>query len=161
DLLKKLKNDWKLETGVKTSFVKADNDMKFFNASSGNPELDATKTNHYIYQENINAIYANVSKKWEKFSTNFGLRVENTNVKGNQITTNQVNTKNYTQLFPSAVFAYDLTDKSNLEINFSRRITRPSYNQLNPFKFYLDPTTSKAGNPDLNPQTTMNYELTY
>jgi outer membrane receptor protein involved in Fe transport len=161
DFTKALKDDWKVEGGVKTSLVKADNDLQFFNVSLGNPVLDGTKTNHYIYEENINAIYGNVSKKWKKFSTNFGLRLENTNVKGTQITTNQVNKKNYTQLFPSAVFSYDVTDKSNLEINFSRRITRPSYNQLNPFKFYLDPTTYRAGNPDLNPQTTMNYELTY
>jgi outer membrane receptor protein involved in Fe transport len=161
DLTKAFKNNWKLEAGVKTSFVKADNDLQFFDASSGTPEIDKDKTNHFIYEENINAAYGNVSKKWKKFSTNFGLRIENTNVTGTQMTTNQINKKNYTQLFPSAVFSYDVTDKSNLEINFSRRITRPSYNQLNPFKFYLDPTTYKAGNPELNPQTTMNYELTY
>ncbi|MDR6919296.1 TonB-dependent receptor domain-containing protein [Chryseobacterium sp. 2987] len=161
DLSKNLKNDWKIEAGAKVSFVKADNDLKFFDASSGTPVLDVNKTNHFIYEENINAVYGNVSKKWEKFSAIFGLRAENTNVKGTQLTTNQVNKKNYTQLFPSAVFSYNMTDKSSLEVNFSRRITRPSYNQLNPFKFYLDPTTYRAGNPDLNPQTTMNYELTY
>lgn len=161
DLTKALKGDWKLEGGVKTSFVKADNDLQFFDASSGTPILDITKTNHYIYEENINAAYGNVSKKWKKFSSTFGLRVENTNVTGTQLTTNQINKKNYTQIFPSAVFSYDLNEKNNVELNFSRRITRPSYNQLNPFKFYLDPTTYKAGNPDLDPQTTMNYEFTY
>lgn len=161
DLNKNFKNDWKLETGIKTSFVKTDNDLKFFNASSGVLIPDLSKTNHFIYEENINALYGNVSKKWDKFKATAGLRMENTNVKGTQLTTNQINKKNYTQLFPSAVFSYDITDKSNLEVNFSRRITRPSYNQLNPFKFYLDPTTLKAGNPDLNAQTTMNYELTY
>lgn len=161
DLTKALKGDWKLEGGVKTSFVKADNDLQFFDASSGTPILDVTKTNHYIYEENINAAYGNVSKKWKKFSSTFGLRVENTNVTGTQLTTNQINKKNYTQIFPSAVFSYDLNEKNNVELNFSRRITRPSYNQLNPFKFYLDPTTYRAGNPDLDPQTTMNYEFTY
>ncbi|MBB4804927.1 outer membrane receptor protein involved in Fe transport [Chryseobacterium defluvii] len=161
DLTKAFKNNWKAEAGIKTSFVKADSDLQFFDVSLGTPVMDMGKTNHYIYEENINAIYGNVSKKWEKFSTNFGLRIENTNITGTQLTTNQVNKKNYTQLFPSAVFSYDLNDKNNLEANFSRRITRPSYNQLNPFKYYLDPTTYRAGNPDLNPQTTMNYELTY
>ncbi len=161
DLTKAFQNDWKLEAGVKTSFVKADNDLQFFDVSSGTPVLDNTKTNHFIYEENINAVYGNVSKKWKNFSTILGLRMENTNVTGTQITTNQTNKKNYTQLFPSAVFSYDLNEKNNVELNFSRRITRPSYNQLNPFKFYLDPTTYKAGNPDLNPQTTMNYEFTY
>lgn len=161
DLTKVFKKDWKLETGIKTSVVKADNDLRFFDASSGTPVIDNSKTNHFIYEENINAVYGNVIKNWEKFKVNFGLRMENTNVTGNQVTTGQINKKNYTQLFPSAVFSYDLNDKNNLEINFSRRITRPSYKQLNPFKFYLDPTTYQAGNPDLNPQTTMNYELTY
>lgn len=161
DLTKVFKKNWKLETGIKTSFVKADNDLQFFNASSGNPVLDESKTNHFIYEENINAVYGNVIKNWEKFKVNFGLRVENTNITGNQITTHQINKKNYTQLFPSAVFSYDLNDKNTVELNFSRRITRPTYKQLNPFKFYLDLTTYQAGNPDLNPQTTMNYEFTY
>lgn len=161
DLTKAFRKNWKLETGIKTSFVKADNDLQYFNASSGNLELDHSKTNHFIYEENINAVYGNVIKNWEKFKVNFGLRVENTNVTGNQLTTNQINKKNYTQLFPSAVFSYDLNDKNTVELNFSRRITRPTYKQLNPFKFYLDLTTYQAGNPDLNPQTTMNYEFTY
>lgn len=161
DLTKVFKKNWKLETGVKTSFVKADNDLQFFDASSGTSVIDQSKTNHFIYEENINAAYGNVIKNWDKFKVNFGLRLENTNVTGNQLTTNQVNKKNYTQLFPSAVFSYDLNEKNTVELNFSRRITRPTYRQLNPFKFYLDPTTYQAGNPDLNPQTTMNYEFTY
>ncbi|WP_347216524.1 outer membrane beta-barrel family protein, partial [Chryseobacterium sp.] len=161
DLTKNFKNDWKLESGIKTSFVKTDNDMKFFDVNNGILVPDLGKTNHFIYEENINAIYGNVSKKWEKFKATAGLRLENTNVKGTQLATNQVNKRNYTQLFPSAIFSYDLTEKSNLEINLSRRITRPSYNQLNPFKLYLDPTTMRSGNQDLNAQTTMNYELTY
>ncbi|REC60627.1 TonB-dependent receptor [Chryseobacterium pennae] len=161
DLTKNFKNDWKLESGIKTSFVKTDNDMKFFDFNNGNLVPDLGKTNHFIYEENINALYGNVSKKWDKLKATAGLRLENTNVKGTQLATNQVNKRNYTQLFPSAVLSYDLTEKSNLEINLSRRITRPSYNQLNPFKLYLDPTTMRSGNQDLNPQTTMNYELTY
>lgn len=161
DLTKNFKNEWKLESGIKTSFVKTDNDMKFFDVDNGVLHPDLRKTNHFIYEENINAIYGNLSKKWDKFKATAGLRLENTNVKGTQLATNQVNKRNYTQLFPSAVLSYDLTEKSSLEVNLSRRITRPSYNQLNPFKLYLDPTTMRAGNQDLNPQTTMNYELTY
>lgn len=146
---------------MKTSFVKADNDLQFFDASSGNSVIDQSKTNHFIYEENINAAYGNAIKNWDKFKVNFGLRLENTNVTGNQLTTSQINKKNYTQLFPSAVFSYEVNEKNTVELNFSRRITRPTYRQLNPFKFYLDPTTYQAGNPDLNPQTTMNYEFTY
>jgi Outer membrane protein beta-barrel family len=161
DLTKVFSKDMKLETGVKTSFVKADNDLQFFNASSGILVNDESKSNHFIYEENINAVYGNLIKNWEKFKVNVGLRLENTNITGNQITTGQISKKHYTQLFPSAVFSYDFNDKNSLELNFSRRITRPTYKQLNPFKFYLDLTTYQAGNPDLNPQTTMSYEMTY
>ncbi|MDC8102972.1 TonB-dependent receptor domain-containing protein [Chryseobacterium sp. PTM-20240506] len=161
DLTKNFKYGWKLESGIKTSFVKSDNDLKFFDGSSGVFVSDPTKTNHFIYEENINAVYGNASKKWERLKMIAGLRMENTNIKGMQLANNQINKRNYTQVFPSAVLAYNITDKSSMEISLSRRITRPSYNQLNPFRFYFDPTTSKAGNPDLIPETMMNYELTY
>ncbi|WP_435524429.1 outer membrane beta-barrel protein [Chryseobacterium indoltheticum] len=104
DLSKSLKNNWKIETGIKTSFVKADNDMQFFDATSGVSIVDQNKTNHFIYEENINALYGNVSKKWNKFSAIFGLRAENTNVTGNQLTTNQVNKKNYTKIVSECRF---------------------------------------------------------
>jgi hypothetical protein len=63
DLTKNFSNDWKLESGIKTSFVKTDNDLKFFNATTGIPVPDLNKTNHFIYEENINAVYGNLSKK--------------------------------------------------------------------------------------------------
>ncbi len=62
DLTKNFSNDWKLESGVKTSFVKTDNDLKFFNATTGILISDLNKTNHFIYEENINAIYGDVAK---------------------------------------------------------------------------------------------------
>jgi outer membrane receptor for ferrienterochelin and colicin len=68
---------------------------------------------------------------------------------------------NYVQFFPSAFIGYKLNDKNSLEFNYSRRINRPSYDQLNPFKYYLDPTTYKAGNPYLKPETTHSFELSY
>jgi Outer membrane protein beta-barrel family len=64
-------------------------------------------------------------------------------------------------LFPSLFVSYNLNDKNSLEFNYSRRIARPSYDQLNPFKFYLDPTTYKEGNPFLNPETTHSVEITH
>lgn len=161
DYKKILNNNWKLETGIKTSFVKSDNNLLFYNRSSGSPIVDDGKTNHFIYEENINAVYGNISRKWNKFNSVFGLRIENTNVTGTQLITNEVNKKKYTQLFPSLLLSYELNDNNSLEANFSRRISRPSYQQLNPFKYYLDPTTYKTGNPYLNPQTTQSYEFTY
>jgi hypothetical protein len=161
DFATTLKNKTKLETGAKTSFVKADNNLVFFDQSNGGNVYDPTKSNHFIYKENINAVYANASKEFGKWSTQLGLRMENTNITGEQLVTQSQFKNNYTQLFPSAFLGYTMNDKNSLEFNYSRRITRPSYDQLNPFKFFLDPTTYKEGNPYLEPQTAHSLELTH
>lgn len=161
DFVMTLKNKIKLETGLKSSYVKADNNLKFFDISTGIPVFDATKSNHFIYTENINAVYLNGSKTFGKWNTYLGFRIENTNITGEQLVDNTSFKNNYTQLFPSAFVSYTFNEKNSLEFNYSRRISRPSYDQLNPFKFFLDPTTYKEGNPYLKPQTTHSFEITH
>ncbi len=162
DFVTTLKNKMKIETGVKSSYVKADNNLKFYDESNGVPIFDPTKSNHFIYTENINAAYFNISKDLgKKWSGYFGLRIENTNITGEQLVDDTSFKNNYTQLFPSAFVSYAFNPKNSLEFNYSRRISRPSYDQLNPFKFFLDPTTYKEGNPYLKPQTTHSLEFTH
>lgn len=161
DFVKTLKNKVKLETGVKSSYVKADNNLAFYDVSSGTPVFDDTKSNHFIYTENINAAYLNFSRDIGKWGLYLGMRVENTNITGNQVTDDVKFDDNYTQFFPSAFASYKFNEKNSLEFNYSRRITRPSYEQLNPFKFFLDQTTYKVGNPLLEPQTTQSIEFTH
>ncbi|MES2591897.1 MAG: outer membrane beta-barrel family protein [Bacteroidota bacterium] len=161
DLAKPLKNGANFESGFKSSYVIADNNLAFYNRSNGLNSYDSAKSNHFIYTENINAVYANASKEWKKLSTQIGLRLEHTHITGNQLVYNETFDTSYIQLFPSAFIGYKLNDKNSLELNYSRRINRPGYDQLNPFRFYLDPTTYKAGNPYLQPQTTHSFELTH
>lgn len=161
DFVKTLKNNIKIETGLKTSYVKADNNLKFYDVSDGTPIFDPTKSNHFIYKENINAAYINASKQFGKWSAYIGFRVENTNITGEQLVDNTSFNNSYNQLFPSGFLSYAFNDNNSLEFNYSRRISRPSYDQLNPFKFFLDPTTYKEGNPYLKPQTTHSFEITH
>lgn len=151
----------KIETGLKSSWVTSDNDVKFYNQSSGNDILDEGISNRFIYDENINAAYLNGSKSWDKFSLQFGLRLENTIADGLQVIGQESFKRNYTQLFPSGYLGYKLNDKNDIGLSLSRRIDRPSYRQLNPFKVFLDPLTSNAGNPFLRPEITSSYEFTY
>lgn len=161
DFVKTLRNKIKLESGVKSSYVKADNDLQFFDVSSGTPIFDPTKSNHFIYTENINAAYVNASKDIGNWGFYLGFRVENTNITGEQLVDGTSFDDSYTQLFPSMFTSYKFNDNHSLEFNYSRRITRPSYEQLNPFKFFLDQTTYKEGNPYLKPQTTHSVEMTH
>lgn len=154
-------NKVKFETGIKSSYVKADNNLKYFNRSSGTDVFDPTKSNHFIYKENINAAYVNAAREFGKWNVQFGLRVENTNIEGDQLAYNATFDDSYTQLFPSALVSYTLNPNHSLELNYSRRIQRPGYDQLNPFRFYLDPTTYKEGNPYLTAQSTHTIEFTH
>lgn len=161
DYTRSLKKESKLESGFKSSYVVADNNLAFYNRSNEQNIFDSTKSNHFIYTENINALYVNVFKDYKNWSFQAGLRCENTNITGKQLVYNTKFDSSYVQFFPSAFIGYKFNDKNSLEFNYSRRINRPSYEQLNPFKFFLDPTTYKEGNPYLKPQTTESFELTH
>ncbi|HEY6955077.1 MAG TPA: TonB-dependent receptor [Flavisolibacter sp.] len=151
----------KLEAGFKTSFVSSDNDAKFWQILPGGPEVDSGKTNRFFYNENNNAGYINVSKEFKKYNFQLGLRGEQTNLSTRQVQGDKRYKNDYFRLFPSAFFNYKLTTDQTLGISVSRRIDRPSYSQLNPFLFQIDPTIYGTGNPYLKPEMTWSYELNY
>jgi hypothetical protein len=156
-----LKNGAKLEAGFKTSFVETDNDVVFYDISNGAPEYDSSKSNHFIYKENNHALYVNFSKEFKKWSLMAGLRAEQTNIEGDQLASNLDFDSSYLQIFPSVFLNYKVSAEKTIGISISRRIDRPNYSQLNPFKFFLDPSTYSSGNPGLRPQLTWSYELSY
>ena len=156
-----LKKKAKLEMGIKSSFVRADNDLKYYNASNEKPVFDPSQSNHFIYDENINAAYVNYAKQFEKINFQLGLRAEQTNIKGNQLATNVTFDSSYTRLFPSAFINYKYSKKHEWGLSVSRRLDRPSYRQLNPFRFFINNSTYSEGNPYLQPQFTYSFELSY
>jgi iron complex outermembrane recepter protein len=157
-----LKKGAKFEAGIKASYVKTDNDASYDSLQNGQQVHDYNRSNHFVYQENVNAAYINysrpLSKKW---NGQFGLRLENTSAKGNQLTTGQQFKRNYTQLFPTAYLQYTANDKNQFVINYGRRINRPDYGDLNPFIHFLDRYTFEQGNPNLKPQFSHNIELSH
>lgn len=161
DYVNPLRKGARFETGFKTSFVSSDNDARFFDVSTGTPQNDVNKTNHFLYHENNNAGYINFKKEWLKFDMQLGLRGEHTQIKTEQLKGNIKFDSNYFQLFPSAFFNYKLGEDKTLGVSVSRRIDRPGYGQLNPFLFLIDVTTYATGRPGLLPQLTWSYEMSY
>ena len=102
-----------------------------------------------------------LSKNIKKWNFIAGLRIENTNAKGNQVKNDSSFNRHYTNLFPNVGVGYDLNDKNQFNFSYSRRITRPDYDALNPFVFFLDSLTYGQGNPYLQPQFTHNFELSH
>ncbi|MFN3848373.1 MAG: outer membrane beta-barrel protein [Spirosomataceae bacterium] len=148
----------KFEMGAKTSFVKSDNNIMFYK----NEEVDRGRTNHFIYSENINAIYANFSKEFnEKWSLQTGLRVEHWNAKGESLTLKEVKKREQVQFFPSVFLSQKINKNNSLNYSYSRRIERPDYESLNPFIYFLDPYTYQVGNEFLKPQFANSFEVAH
>ena len=151
----------KLETGVKSSWVKTDNDLRAEEYKANLWQNDVRRSNQFVYDENVNAAYANLNKQFKNTSVQLGLRVEQTNSKGNLITTNTVVERSYWDFFPTLYVQQTLDKNNQLGFSYGRRIDRPSYDALNPFVYYLDQYTYNKGNPFLNPQYTHNFEVSY
>jgi outer membrane receptor protein involved in Fe transport len=156
-----LKGGFKFEAGAKSSYVTTDNDVKYFNYIGNTAINDTTKTNHFNYKENIHALYTNVTGEIKKFGFEVGLRGEQTVATGKQSIHDESFSRNYIQLFPSAFVNYKFTDDHMVKMSYSRRIDRPEYQRLNPFRNFIDQYTFQQGNPDLKPQMTDNFDLSY
>jgi outer membrane receptor protein involved in Fe transport len=168
DFTHPFKNDLKLEAGLKTSYVATDNQANYYNVENGVNVPDTSKSNYFVYHENTNAGYINLTKKYKKWNFQAGLRIENTNYSGHQFgnkyTVNNNDsafTRSYVNAFPTVYISYQLNDKNTFSVNFGRRIDRPDYGDLNPFLFFLDQYTYQAGNPYLQPQYSTNFEVSH
>jgi ferric enterobactin receptor len=150
-----------LEAGAKASRVYSDNDVLFENIVAGVTTTDLGRTNRFRYDEIISAAYLSLSCSLTKLHVQAGLRGEQTHAQGQQLVQDDNFRRDYYQLFPSAGLKYTFNPRQELALALSRRINRPSYRQLNPFRNIIDPTTSGKGNPNLRPQTSYNLELTH
>lgn len=159
----------KIGYGAKFSLVKTNNTFDFFTDDiNGFPIKQLDRSNRFSYNENVNALYFNYQKTLnDKFSIQTGLRSEQTNSEG--ILTRADGTsdaadrvkRSYIDFFPSAAFSYNINEKHSLNLTYSRRIDRPTYQDLNPFENKLDELTYSKGNAFLRPQYTNSIELTH
>lgn len=157
-----LKKGTKLEGGIKATMVRTDNNVVYDSIQYGSTVRDLGRSNHFRYEEAIQAAYVNFNTPLsKKISTQLGLRLENTLSRGHQLTTGETFRRPYTQLFPTAYFQYKANDKNNFGLNYGRRLRRPNYESLNPFIRFMDRYTYTQGNPELRPQFSHNIELSH
>ena len=174
DYVHPLKKGAKLEAGIKTSFVRTDNNARYELENFANITLDSSRSNYFIYDENINAAYANYSRSLsKKLSMQLGLRLENTLSKGHTtgyafdqlqnafVPSDTSFRRSYTNLFPTAFFQYAVNEKNSFGLNYGRRVRRPNYESLNPFIEFIDRYTYQQGNPNLKPQFSQNIEVSH
>ena len=150
-----------LSFGGKISWIKTNNNVKLFNTTTGIPVFEPNQSDEFEYNENIQALYFSINKKIKKWETQLGIRFENTTTEGNSISLNQVNTNNYSKFFPTAYISFTPNDNYSFSLNYSKRLSRPPYGRLNPFKWYNSAFSFKQGNPFLQPSFTDNVEFNF
>ncbi|MDO3425948.1 outer membrane beta-barrel family protein [Chryseobacterium sp. APV1] len=148
--------------GGKVSFTKNKTDLALYNLSSGSSIYDAAQSNRFVYKENTEALYFYASKKLsEKWETQLGLRFETTQTEGNSISLDKINKNNYSKLFPTFYLTYTPDENNIFSFNYSRRLDRPNFEDLNPFRLYNNKYQYSEGNPFLQPSYSHNMELSY
>lgn len=151
-----------LSYGAKMSFINSASDVFYYNTISGTPELDPNQSNRFEYKENNQAVYINGDKKLnEKWNLQIGLRLENTQTTGFSETLHQENVNNYLKLFPTFYASYKRNDNNSFSLNYGKRINRPRFDLLNPFRIYINSNSYSEGNPFLKPSFSDNFELAH
>lgn len=151
-----------LEAGAKFAFITTDNDLKYDTLAKDNSFVrDAGRTNRFLYDEYISAGYAVYNYKAKKISFRLSLRVEHTYTEANTFTQEPNTKRNYLTWLPGAGFTYTIDASQLISFSFTRRMTRPSFAVLNPFRFYLSPLNYWVGNPFLLPSVTSLLNLSY
>ncbi|WP_020570529.1 outer membrane beta-barrel protein [Neolewinella persica] len=156
-------------TGIKLSQIGTKNTFLFFDEQGNQQVQSDTRSNLFDYDENVYAAYLSYSGNFsEKISYNAGLRSELTDATG-RLTAFRTELQedpveiDYLSFFPSAGLTYALNQQkgNTVSLNYGRRINRPDYNVLNPFRNQISQLSYETGNPFLRPEIVDNLELGY
>ena len=137
------------ETGLKFSNIDNESALNFFDTDNNTEVLNTNLSDDFKYSEQIYAAYLSWNKDWGKWDFKLGLRAEITEIKATSISLGDVNNQDYFDLFPTTYLQYSPNDKNNFSLSYSRRISRPRFQSLNPFKYFINENSSIDGNPNL------------
>ncbi|MCC8409734.1 TonB-dependent receptor family protein [Mucilaginibacter sp. UR6-1] len=159
DYTRVLSSSGSVDAGVKVSKVNSDNRIDFNEQVDGNFQLVPGLTDHFVYKERIEAGYVNYHTKIGATDITAGLRAEQTHANRTSYNPNRVADTSYFNLFPSIQLIRGVGEKHQFTLSYNRRISRPNYQDLNPFVAYIDPYAFSTGNPFLKPQYVNYFEL--
>jgi len=163
DYTTQLSKQIQLETGMKASMASSNSYAGFESLINGVWTSDPQTQSNINMKENIFAAYASANTKLsESINVTAGLRYENAFTNMNETTTGkQVVKRSLSSFFPNIFFTKKINDQSELQLSYTKRITRPTYNDLASYVGYSDPTAVYTGNPFLQPTISNNIKLGY
>ncbi|RXG32998.1 TonB-dependent receptor family protein [Leeuwenhoekiella marinoflava] len=152
---------WGFEAGGKFSGINSESRQEFFNTTGDVNESDAILNDNFDYTEAIYASYFSFAKDWNKWSFKAGLRSEYTDANGNSRTLGVVNTQQYFELFPTIYLINTPSDNHSFGVEYSRRIDRPRFQSLNPYRYFLNENNFQEGDPNIQPAIANKIKFNY
>ncbi len=148
------------ETGVKGSFIDSESRLDYFLQNNGT-QFVPNLSDDYTYDESVYAGYFSLSKDWDKWSIKTGLRAEQTESTGVSVNVSSINDLSYFELFPSLYILHNINENHSLSFDYARKVQRPRYEDLNPFRTYINERNFEEGNPNLKPGFSNKFNLNY
>ncbi len=163
DYVNPLTSKLKLEAGLRASIQKLSNDNNTYTLDdAGNKTLDSLGTSNYKSTNSVYAAYATITSSIGNFGYSVGLRAESSRYTGDLLNNGEHFKNTYpVSLFPSLFLSEKLKHDQELQFSATRKVNRPSFFQLIPFTDYSDTLNITRGNPNLIPEFTNSFELSY
>ena len=162
-------NGWKLEVGYEGRMDWPDQNAIYhrteYDSITHNlyEYHDTLSSTHFNYRQQVHAVYATLGGNLtENLSLQGGLRGEYASIYG--IDVNHPETvvdEPYYQLYPTVHLSYKITDLQSAQLSYSRRVHRPHMWDLNPYMDIREDNQMSFGNPNLDPEYTNAFELSY
>ena len=151
----------RIETGIKATVkdLGMKNYLEDFDRESNEWILNPLANNFFDYFEQIYAAYGIYSSSYKKLKYQAGFRVEQLISNSELTLTNDKFDRSYLSLYPSVHVVYEKNATEQFMLSYSRRVSRPSHRQLNPFVDYSDSLNIRYGNPKLDPEFINSYEM--
>ena len=149
------------EMGAKASVVDSESGIDYYDVEGGQDQYNQALSDNFLYDENIYAGYVSLAKDWESWSIKGGLRGEYTDRTGESRSMQQIDNREYFELFPTFYLQHTFSPNHSMTFDYSRRIQRPKYQSLNPFRYFLNEYDYNSGNPNLKASISNNFNLNY
>lgn len=152
-----------MEAGLKGILRRNTSDFQYrsLNGSGTLMESDPQLSNAYTNTQNVFSAYNSYQLNLSTWNINGGIRIEQTVIRADFLTTATLANQNYLNVVPSISISKQFKNESNINLGFSQRIRRPGINRLNPYVDRSNPNFEVTGNPGLRPVVLNNVQLGY
>ncbi len=163
--LRPFDNGWRLETGYEGRMDWPNQQADYYRTTSTTTHVyDATSSTHFDYNQHVHAVYGTMGGSLtEQLSLQAGLRGEYSSIDGkdlNHPATEPIE-KRYWQLYPTLHLSYKINEQQSMQVSYSRRVHRPHFWDLNPYVDVREGDQISFGNPNLDPEYTNAFEISY